>query len=79
MTGGTTSTILRINYVIQSCYKIILVGHGTKNSKNKYFFRVVVITRHNTTTNCNEKANKKNYKLDEKLFMMRVNDKFTSI
>jgi len=31
---GTTSIILRTNYVILSCYKVILVVHETKKSKN---------------------------------------------
>jgi len=30
---GATSTILRTNNVISSCYKAVLVVHGTKRTK----------------------------------------------
>jgi len=30
---GSTSTILRTNYVIPSCYKAVLVAHGTKKAR----------------------------------------------
>jgi len=69
----TTSIILRTNYVILSCYRTFLVGHGTKKNKNKYFFKCAVTTKHNTITTCNKKL------LHEKLFTMEVNDKSTFI
>ena len=56
---GTTFTILRTNYVIPFCFKVVLVGHGTRKSKNKYLFICVVTTRHNTTTNYNKKTDRK--------------------
>jgi len=38
---NTISIILRTNYVIPSCYKVVLVEHGTKKEQEQTFYAEV--------------------------------------